>query len=193
MKRIEAAPMFSSMCAICVVPGIGRSTASAPAARPARSGRVSPACARPTFFSRSTSARLWGRFSGENGSRPADVAWGEARLGVDGAGQETHAERAPGHEADAQFLAERDNLSSGPRQSIEYSFCTAVTGSSACARRSVFSPISDRPQCSTLPWPSGPSPHRRRPRWAPRGRRGAGTADRCGRCAGASACRRRPA
>ena len=42
--------------------------------------------------------------------------------------------------------------SSGPRHSIEYSFCTALTGSAACARRSVPSPISDRPQCRTLPW-----------------------------------------
>ena len=62
----EAAPMFSSMCAICVVPGIGTihgfcaiSQASAICAGVAcfRSAHV---------FSKSTSAKLWGRFSGEN-------------------------------------------------------------------------------------------------------------------------------
>ena len=46
----------------------------------------------------------------EAGLDAANVTLGEARLRVDGAGQETHAERAPRHEADAEFLAERDDL-----------------------------------------------------------------------------------
>jgi hypothetical protein len=41
---------------------------------------------------------------------PADVAFGEACLGVDGAGQEADAERAPRHEADAEFLADPEHL-----------------------------------------------------------------------------------
>src|SRR5580765_4734922 len=40
---------------------------------------------------------------------------------------------------------------SGPRQNSEYSLWTAVTGCTACARRIVWMPASDRPKCFTLP------------------------------------------
>src|SRR5579864_5439057 len=41
---------------------------------------------------------------------------------------------------------------SGPRQNKEYSLWTAVMGWTACARRIVCTPASDRPKCLTLPW-----------------------------------------
>src|SRR5258708_39438118 len=40
---------------------------------------------------------------------------------------------------------------SGPRQNREYSLCTAVIGWTACARRIVCTPASDKPKCLTLP------------------------------------------
>jgi len=41
--------------------------------------------------------------------------------------------------------------SSGSRAIIEYSFWTAVTGCTACARRSVLGPGSESPKCKTFP------------------------------------------
>ena len=41
--------------------------------------------------------------------------------------------------------------SSGSRHHSEYSLCSAVTGCTACARRIVWTPASDRPKCLTLP------------------------------------------
>ena len=43
------------------------------------------------------------------------------------------------------------NSSSGRLHHNEYSLWTAVTGCTACARRIVFTPASDRPKCLTLP------------------------------------------
>jgi formylglycine-generating enzyme required for sulfatase activity len=40
---------------------------------------------------------------------------------------------------------------SGSRVHIEYSFCSALTGCTACARRTVAAPGSDRPKCFTFP------------------------------------------
>ncbi|KAG1317983.1 hypothetical protein G6F63_015422 [Rhizopus arrhizus] len=40
---------------------------------------------------------------------------------------------------------------SGSRHHSEYSLCKAVTGCTACARRIVCTPASDRPKCLTLP------------------------------------------
>jgi hypothetical protein len=45
----------------------------------------------------------------EAGLDLADIAIGEAGVGVDGARQEADAERAPGHETDAEFLAKRED------------------------------------------------------------------------------------
>src|SRR5947208_12908134 len=42
------------------------------------------------------------------------------------------------------------NSSSGRLHHNEYSLWTAVTGWTACARRIVFTPASDRPKCLTL-------------------------------------------
>ena len=42
---------------------------------------------------------------------------------------------------------------SGSRHHSEYSLCSAVTGWTACARRIVCTPASDRPKCFTLPCP----------------------------------------
>ena len=47
--------------------------------------------------------------------------------------------------------ASRMPLVSGPRVHSEYSFCSAVTGCTAWARRTVCAPGSDRPKCLTLP------------------------------------------
>ena len=41
--------------------------------------------------------------------------------------------------------------SSGSRHHSEYSLWSAVTGWTACARRMVCTPASDRPKCRTLP------------------------------------------
>ena len=40
---------------------------------------------------------------------------------------------------------------SGSRHHSEYSLCSAATGCTACARRIVFAPASERPKCLTLP------------------------------------------
>ena len=40
---------------------------------------------------------------------------------------------------------------SGSRHHSEYSLCSAATGWTACARRIVCTPASDRPKCLTLP------------------------------------------
>jgi hypothetical protein len=42
-------------------------------------------------------------------------------------------------------------FSSGFRVHSEYSLWSAVTGWTACARRIVFAPASERPKCRTLP------------------------------------------
>ena len=43
---------------------------------------------------------------------------------------------------------------SGSLHHSEYSLCSAVTGWTACARRIVCTPASDRPKCLTLPCPN---------------------------------------
>ena len=40
---------------------------------------------------------------------------------------------------------------SGSRHHSEYSLCSAVTGCTACARRIVAAPASERPKCFTFP------------------------------------------
>ena len=68
----------------------------------------------------------------------AEVGAVELGVLVDLAGEEALAERAEGHEADAEFLERRQHLlASGPRYHSEYSLCSAVTGWTACARRIV--------------------------------------------------------
>ena len=148
-----AAPMFSTMCAICVVPGMGTihgfcaiSHASAICAGVARLRSAH-------FFTRSTSARLWGTFSRrEPGLAPCGCRRPRNRV---------RASMAPVRNPTPSGLHGTKPMPSssqigrtccsGPRHSIEYSLWTALTGSAACARRSVLGPISDRPQCRTLP------------------------------------------
>ena len=65
VNRTEVAPMFSSMCAICVVPGMG-TIQGFRAISHARAIRAGVARFRSAhFFTRLTRTRLWGRFSGE--------------------------------------------------------------------------------------------------------------------------------
>ena len=57
-----------------------------------------------------------------------------------------------GHEADAEFLEGRYHfLLRGVSHHSEYSLWSAVTGWTACARRIVCTPASERPKCLTLP------------------------------------------
>ena len=116
--------MFSSMCAICVVPGMGTiqgfCAISQASAICAGRGLLPLGPALHQLDERQVVRQVLRR---EAGLDAADVAFGEPRLRVDGAGQEADAERAPRHEADAELLAERNApRSSGPRHSIEYSF-----------------------------------------------------------------------
>ena len=60
-------------------------------------------------------------------------------------------ERAERHEADPELFQRRQDPSSGSRHHSEYSLCSAVTGCTACARRIVCTPASERPKCFTLP------------------------------------------
>ena len=130
---------------------------------------------------------------GEARDRPPDVALRERGRGVDGTRQEALAERAERDEADAQLLerpgspppragATRASTRSGPRPPAGR---RAPAGSSRPRPRTGRSGGPCRPR-------SGRAPLLRRPRSAPRGRRGAGRAGRCGRSAGAGASPRRP-
>jgi hypothetical protein len=66
VNRTVAAPMFSNICAICVVPGIGTIQGFC-AISQASEICAGVACFRTAqLLAKSTSARLWGRFSGEN-------------------------------------------------------------------------------------------------------------------------------
>ena len=82
----------------------------------------------------------------------AEVGAVEGRVLVDLAREEALAQRAVGHEADAEFLERRDALPSrASRLHSEYSLWSAVTGWTAWARRIVCTPASERPKCLTLP------------------------------------------
>ena len=151
--RRAAAPRFSSSRAAWWCQGSARSTASAPAARRARSEPASPASAAAISPSRSTSAWFALRASGEKrGTMLRKSLLVERRVLVDLARQESLAERAERHEADAEFLAaSAGSPVSGSRHHSEYSLCSAATGCTAWARRIVSTPASDRPKCLTLP------------------------------------------
>ena len=88
----------------------------------------------------------------EAGLGLAEVTIGETGHLVNGASEETHPEWAPRHETDAQFLAQGQDFLLWAAPEHRYSLWMAARGNSAWARRKVLSPISDRPQCSTLPW-----------------------------------------
>ena len=121
-------------------PGWARSRASAPAARRARSALRSRPCALAIRASRSTRAWFFSIASGENrGRRVAHVRCGERRVLADGPGEEAAPERAIGHEADARALRTPpgSRWSRARATTSEYSFCTAATGWTACARRRV--------------------------------------------------------
>src|SRR5215207_4711882 len=65
-NRTASAPLLSSMCAICVVPGMGTIQGFC-AISHASATWAGVACFRlAQLLTRSTSARLWGRFSGED-------------------------------------------------------------------------------------------------------------------------------
>ena len=88
-----------------------RSTASAPAARPARSGRASRFFAAPISPSRSTTAWFAFRASGENrGTMLRKSALSKSVFSSIFAGQEALAQRTERHEADAQLLERRQDL-----------------------------------------------------------------------------------
>ena len=65
---------------------------------------------------------------GEARERGAEVGAVELGGGVDLAGEEALAQRAPGNEADAEFFEHRQHFRFGISDHREYSLCTAVTG-----------------------------------------------------------------
>ena len=131
LKEIAAAATFSSRCAMFVVPGMG----TIQGFRAVNHARES--CAGVTFLRRAqawtsrTSGMLAGSASGAKRGTVARKSPSPKRPGADGAGKETHAQRAPRDEADAELLAQRKDLRSGPRHSIEYSFWITATGCTA--------------------------------------------------------------
>ncbi len=81
-------------------------------------------------------------FLSEAGEAASDVLVGERLAGADLACEETLSQRAPGNEADTQFLTSRIS-SSGSRAQIECSLCTAAIRYTACTRRqTVDQPLS---------------------------------------------------
>ena len=84
--------------------------------------------------------------------RAAEVGTVELRIFVDLARKEALAQRAVRNKADSEFLKRRVLLPSpGVLVHSEYSLWRAVTGCTACARRMVATPASERPKCLTLP------------------------------------------
>ena len=123
VNRTAAAPVFSSMCAICVVPGMGTiqgfcaiSHASAIWAGVARfrSAHV---------LTSSTSFRFWGRFSGENRDSPLRMSPSANRVLASMAPVRNPTPSGL-HGTKPMPSSSQSGMttSSGPRHSIEYSF-----------------------------------------------------------------------
>ena len=167
-------------------PGSAPSRASAPAATRARSAPAWRSCASRRPPAGRPALVRGARFGREPRQRAAEVGAVEGRLRVDRAGEEALAERLNGTKPMPSSSSAGSTSRSGSRVHSEYSLCTAATGCTACARRIVCAPASERPKCCDLAClRSGPSPRRRRPRSARSDRRGAGRRDRCDRRAGA--------
>ena len=107
------------------------------------------------LMSRSSSAllRLWLEVLVEEPRvRLAVVAVGKLLGGADRAGEEAAAQRRVRRRTRFPVRAGLGNIpSSWSRVHSEYSDCTAVIGCTACARRMVFTPTSDRPMWRIFP------------------------------------------
>ena len=133
-------------------PGSARSTASAPAARRARSAPASPASAPRSSPSRSTSAWFAFRFSGEKrGTVLRKSVLSNVVVSSIFPVRKPLPSGLNGTKPMPELLEGRQDSSSGSRHHSEYSLWSAVTGWTACARRIVCTPASDRPKCFTLP------------------------------------------
>ena len=132
--------------------GSARSRASARGARRARSARASPSCARRCRPSRSTSARFALRASGAK--RGTMLRKSVLRTSCS---RRSCPVRNPlpsglkGTKPMPSSSSAGSTSSSGSLHQSEYSLCSAVTGWTACARRIVRTPASERPKCRTLP------------------------------------------
>ena len=117
-----------------------QASASWPGVQPLRGGDL--AAPRPP------ASRLASKFSPwKRGLRAAEVAVGRGRRRCDGAGQEAAAERAVGHEADAELAAACGRISSSrSRVHSEYSVCSAVIGCTACGAADGVGAASDSPR-----------------------------------------------
>ena len=95
---------------------------------------------------------MCGRFSGEKRDSTPRMSPGAKRVFASiGAGEEPHAERAPRHEADPKLLARRDDFLLGSAPEHRVLVLDGGDRQRGMSRRSVSSPISERPQCRTLP------------------------------------------
>ena len=145
--------MFSSSRCSFVVPGIGTIHGFC------ASSQASAICAGVAFFaaaiwpSRSTSAWFALRASGvKRGTMLRKSLPSNVRVLVDRAGEKALAERAEGHEADAEFLAASAGFPSRARATTA-NIRSAARSRAAPRGRGGWSatPASDRPKCLTLP------------------------------------------
>ena len=167
-------------------PGSARSTASAPAARRARSAPASPSSLRDPAEQVDEGLIGLARLRREPRQRCAEVGAVEVVFSSILPGEKAPAERA----VRARSRCRAPRASAAPplraaRTTASIRSAAAVTGCTACARRIVCAPASERPKCLTLPAGSVPSPRRPRPRSARPGRRGAGRTDRSRRSSAA--------
>ena len=156
--------------------------ASAPAARPGRPARASRPCGSPMPRRRSTSARFALRASGSKRGIVARMSVGcEGRRLVDRPGEEPLAERAERDEPDAELLEGRDDLvlrRPRPEAVLALEGGQRLDGMGAADRRDGRL---GHPEVADLALGDQVlDGARRRPRSARPGRRGAGTAGRCG-------------
>jgi hypothetical protein len=146
-----AARRFSCSRRAFVVPGIGTihgARASSQGQRELRWGCAVPLADRPQ--PRHESLVRPPCLNREARQLVAVVRAVEGGVLVDGPGEGAAPERAVGHEPDAQFRAGREDLvlRLTPPQRV-LAVWTAATAWTACARRIVVTPASDRPKCLT--------------------------------------------
>ena len=145
MSVRSTAPRFSSSRWRLVVPGIGTIQGFCASSQASATWAGVAPLRSATALTMSTSAMFALRASGENRGTALRKSVGSNFVFSSILPVRNPPERAERHEADAEFLAQRQDSASTPRQNSEYSLCTAVTGCTACARRMVCTPASESP------------------------------------------------
>ena len=178
VSSTATAPMFSSRRPASWCPGLERSTASGPAARQARSEQVSPSSVLRSCKQINQSLIRLPSLRRKARNDVAEVGTVERRVLVDLSREKALPRGLNGTKPIPSSSSVGSNSSSGRRHHSEYSLWTAVTGWTACARRIVCTPASERPKCLPCLPESDPSPLRPRLRSARPGRRGADSTGR---------------